>query len=173
MQTEKRATAGVSVNGRRLTGYIAKFDSPAQCGEFTDIIRRGAFAASLASGADILALADHDYSRVLGRTKSGTLTLAEDATGLAFTLDLPDTQAGRDLAALAQRGDLGGCSFAFTVPKGGDQWTGNTRELRNVTLDEVSIVQSRPVYGATEVHLRSLQPQAQRCPRAAWLETVR
>lgn len=173
MQTEKRATAGVSVNGRKLTGYIAKFNSPARIGEFNEVIRRGAFAASLASGADILALADHDYSRVLGRTKSGTLELREDDTGLAFTLELPDTQAGRDLAALAQRGDLGGCSFAFTVPKDGDYWDGNTRELRNVTLDEVSIVQSRPAYGATEVHLRSLQPQAQRCPRAAWLDTVR
>ncbi len=173
MQTEKRATAGVSVNGRKLTGYVAKWDMPATIGDFTEVIRRGAFAASLASGADILALADHDNSRVLGRTGSGTLTLAEDDTGLAFTLDLPDTQAGRDLAALAQRGDLGGASFAFNVPKGGDRWTGNTRELTNVTLNEVSIVQARPAYGATEVHLRSLQPQPQRCPRAAWLETVR
>lgn len=170
---EKRATAGVTANGRKLTGYIAKFDNPTTIGGFTEVIRRGAFAASLASGADILALADHDPSRVLGRTRSGTLTLAEDDTGLAFSLELPDTQAGRDLAALAQRNDLGGCSFAFNVPKGGDYWNGNTRELRNVTLDEVSIVQSRPAYGATEVHLRSLQPQAQRTLQQLWTETCR
>ena len=170
---EKRATAGVTANGRKLTGYIAKFDSPTNIGDFTEVIRRGAFTASLASGADILALADHDTSRVLGRTRSGTLALSEDDTGLAFSLELPDTQAGRDLAALAQRGDLGGCSFAFNVPKGGDHWTGNTRELRNVTLDEVSIVQSRPAYGATEVHLRSLQPQSQLALLHHWLETVK
>ena len=54
---EKRATAGVTATGRRLQGYIAKFDSPATIGDFTEVIRRGAFAASLASGADILALA--------------------------------------------------------------------------------------------------------------------
>lgn len=170
---EKRATAGVTANGRRLTGYIAKFNSPTTIGGFTETIRRGAFAASLASGADILALADHNNGQVLGRTRSGTLTLAEDDTGLAFTLELPDTQPGRDLAALAQRGDLGGCSFAFTVPKGGDHWEGNTRELRNVTLDEVSIVQSRPAYGATEVHLRSLQPQNQLALLHHWLETCK
>lgn len=171
--TETRATAGVTAHGRKLTGYIAKFDSPTRIGDFTEVIRRGAFTASLASGADILALADHDTSRVLGRTRSGTLALAEDDVGLSFALDLPDTQAGRDLAALAQRGDLGGCSFAFTVPGGGDHWSGNTRELRNVTLDEVSIVQSRPAYGATEVHLRSLQPQSQLALMRYWLETVR
>ena len=170
---ETRATAGVSANGRKLTGYIAKFDSPTTIGDFTEVIRRGAFAASLASGADILALADHDSSRVLGRTRSGTLALAEDDTGLAFTLELPDTQAGRDLAALALRNDLGGCSFAFNVPNGGEHWNGNTRELRNVVLDEVSIVQSRPAYGATEVHLRSLQPQAQHTLLHYWLETCR
>ena len=27
MTIEKRATAGVTANGRKLTGYIAKFDS--------------------------------------------------------------------------------------------------------------------------------------------------
>lgn len=173
MTIEKRATAGVTANGRKLTGYIAKFDSPTTIGDFTEVIRRGAFAASLASGADILALADHDYSRVLGRTRSGTLTLAEDDTGLAFSLELPDTQAGRDLAALAQRGDLGGCSFAFNVPAGGDHWNGDTRELRNVVLDEVSIVQSRPAYADTTVNLRSLRPNAQRSLLHYWLETCR
>ena len=173
MTSEKRYAAGVAVNGRKLTGYIAKWDSPTVVGDFTEVIRRGAFASSLASGADVLCLADHDYSRVLGRTRSGTLSLAEDDTGLSFALDLPDTQAGRDLATLAQRGDLGGCSFAFNVPTGGDHWNGNTRELRNVLLDEVSIVQSRPAYGTTEVHLRSLQPQAQHTLLHYWLETCR
>lgn len=170
---EKRATVGVTVNGRKLTGYIAKFDTPTKIGGFTEIIRRGAFAASLTAGRDILALADHDTSRVLGRTRSGTLELREDAEGLAFSLQLPDTQAGRDLAALAERGDLGGCSFAFTVPAGGDHWNGNTRELRSVDLDEVSIVQSRPAYPDTEVHLRSLQPQSQTALLRYWLETVK
>ncbi len=170
---EKRATAGVTANGRKLTGYIAKYDKATRIGGFSEVIRRGAFAASLASRRDILALADHDPSRVLGRTRSGTLELREDAEGLAFTLQMPDTQAGRDLVALAERGDLGGCSFAFTVPEGGDQWSGDTRELRSVELQEVSIVQSWPAYSDTEVHLRSLQPQSQLTVLRYWLDTVR
>lgn len=170
---EKRATAGVTANGRKLSGYIAKFDNTTRIGGFSEVIRRGAFAASLASGRDVLALADHDPSRVLGRTRSGTLELREDAEGLAFTLQMPDTQAGRDLVALAERGDLGGCSFAFTVPEGGDQWSGDTRELRSVQLQEVSIVQSWPAYPDTEVHLRSLQPTNQLVVLRLWLETCR
>ena len=173
MTTEKRYAAGVTASGRKLHGYIAKWDNPTRIGQFTEVIRRGAFAASLASGRDVLALADHDSSRVLGRTRSGSLKLAEDATGLAFTLELPDTNAGRDLAALAERGDLGGCSFAFSVPPGGDHWNGDARELRNVDLDEVSIVQARPAYPGTEAHLRSLQPQSQTALLRYWLDTVR
>src|SRR3546814_5307915 len=88
---------------------------------------------------------------VLGRTKSGTLTLTEDDTGLAFALDMPDTAAARDLIALAERGDLGGASFGFNVPKDGDAWTGNSRELRNVNLAEVSIV------SRSEEHTSELQ----------------
>lgn len=170
---EKRATAGVTANGRKLTGYVAKFDNATRIGGFTEIIRRGAFAASLTSGRDILAMADHDPNRVLGRTKSGTLTLAEDADGLAFSLQMPDTQAGRDLVALAERGDLGGCSFGFVVNAGGDAWNGDTRELRSVELQEISIVQAWPAYTDTEVHLRSIQPQSQLALMRYWLDTVR
>ncbi|MBB1471824.1 HK97 family phage prohead protease [Luteimonas sp. MC1782] len=170
---EKRATAGVTANGRKLTGYIAKFNTPTTIGSFTEVIKPGAFAASLADGRDVLALADHDTSRVLGRTRSGSLELREDATGLAFTLAVPDTAPGRDLITLAERGDLGGCSFGFTVPDGGDQWTGNSRELRSVDLREVSIVSAWPAYGDTEVSLRSLQPQSQLAVLRYWLDTVR
>ena len=108
---------------------------------------------------------------MLGRTKSGTLQLAEDVHGLRFTLQMPDTQTGRDLIALAERGDLGGCSFGFTVPKGGDHWSGDHRELRSVELHEVSIVQSWPAYEGTEIALRNRPIQMRiLCPRTRWLE---
>lgn len=171
---ERRASAGVTAAGRKLTGYIARFDTEARIGSFTETIKPGAFRASIDSGRDILALADHDAGKVLGRTRSGTLQLAEDVHGLKFELQMPDTQTGRDLVALAERGDLGGCSFGFTVPKGGDAWNGDHRELRAVELHEVSIVQSWPAYAGTEIALRR-RPVI--CftlePRRAWLETCR
>lgn len=170
---EHRAAQEVRASGRKLTGYVARFDNEARIGAFTEVIRRGAFRASLDSGRDILALLDHKPDCLLGRTRSGSLQLAEDNDGLAFTLALPDTQAGRDLVALAERGDLGGCSFGFNVPAGGDHWEGDKRELRSVDLQEISIVQSWPAYADTEVSLRSRQPVNQLAMLRYWLETVR
>lgn len=139
--------------GRRLEGYAATFGTEARIGgAFTETIAPGAFAASLASGRDILALADHDPARILGRTRSGSLRLSEDSRGLAFQIDLPDTQAGRDVLALAERGDLGGMSFGFTATD--EHRDGDRRELRAVELIEVSVVSAWPAYPDTLVQAR-------------------
>ncbi|GEP54177.1 HK97 family phage prohead protease [Reyranella soli] len=155
-EIERRAAAAeIRAAGRKLEGYAATFGTEARIGSFVETIASGAFAASLADGGDKLALVDHDPARVLARTRSGTLRLAEDARGLAFSLDVPDTQAGRDVLALAERGDLGGMSFAFKVRPDGERWSGNRRELRSVDLAEVSIVQAWPAYDGTTITARS------------------
>jgi HK97 family phage prohead protease len=168
----RRATADVTARGRKLEGYAAIFDKPARVNCFTETIRAGAFAKSLASGADILALVDHDPSRLLGRTSSGTLRLSEDSRGLAFSLDLPDTQAGRDVLALAERGDLGGMSFGFSATD--EKWIGDRRELRAVNLFEISVVSAWPAYGGTTVTARSRAEEFTRRNLArAYLQTLR
>lgn len=154
---ERRVATGLQASGRVLTGYVATFGTPAKIADFVEVIRPGAFTRSLESGADVLALADHDTRAVLGRTSSGTLALHEDSHGLAFSLRLPDTQHGRDLAALAARGDLGGMSFAFESRT--EEWRGNTRELIDVELHEISVVQAHPAYSGTSVNLRHREPQ--------------
>lgn len=155
---EKRGySLEIRAKGRRLEGYAATFGTPATIGgRFTETIAPGAFAGSLRSKGDILALVDHDAGRVLARTRSGTLRLSEDSRGLAYDLDVPDTQWGRDVLALAERGDVGGASFGFLVPKGGDAWNGDRRELRAVDLHEISIVLAWPAYEGTVVQARSL-----------------
>lgn len=152
---ERRFAGELRAAGRKLTGYAATFGTEAKIGGFTEIIAPGAFAASLRAGGDILALADHNPRAVLARTRSGTLRLAEDSRGLSFEIDLPDTTIGRDVLALAERGDLGGMSFGFSVPKGGESWRGTRRELRMVELKEISVVSAWPAYDNTEVHARS------------------
>lgn len=141
--------------GRKLEGLAAVFGISARIGNrFDEKVMPGAFRQSLASGRDVLALADHDPVRLLARTKSGTLRLSETPQGLAFSLDVPDTQDGRDLLVLAQRGDLGGASFAFTVQS--EAWPApDKRELRQVELYEISIVRSWPAYPQTFVQARS------------------
>ncbi|TJV53335.1 MAG: HK97 family phage prohead protease [Mesorhizobium sp.] len=154
---ERRAGIELRAVGRKLEGYAAVFDQEARVADWREIIRPGAFSDTIKRGRDILALSDHDATRVLARTKSGTLRLAEDSRGLHFSLDVPDTSAGRDVLALAERGDIGGASFGFQVPKGGERRTGDLRELRAIDLFEISIVSSWPAYDGTVVQARHRQ----------------
>jgi HK97 family phage prohead protease len=161
LPVERRAAAfEVRTSGRRLAGYAATFGAEAVIGRVRETIAPGAFAGSLAG--DVLALLDHDPAKVLGRTRSGSLRLSEDSRGLAFDLDLPDTQAGSDVLALAQRGDLGGMSFGFVVPAGGDSWDGERRTLNRVELREISVVSAWPAYPDTSLALRSMPGLADR-----------
>lgn len=168
---ERRQATELRAQARKLAGRVATYGVEARIGGFREVIAPGAFSASLRAGRDILALADHDPARVLARTKSGTLRLAEDDRGLEFELDLPETTIGRDILALAERGDLGGMSFGFRVPKGGDEWKGDLRTLRQVDLAEVSVVQAWPAYPQTSVDPRNKRPVLSLHRR--FLETVR
>ena len=156
---EVRSTHGLASNGRALSGYAAVFNSEANLGQFSEVIRQGAFRDTLVAGHNVRALYHHDGSALLGTTRGGTLQLREDAKGLAFELALPDTTHGRDLAILVDRGDVAGCSFGFKVREGGDRWEhrGQTlvRELLAVDLVEVTLT-SDPAYADTTVALRSL-----------------
>lgn len=169
---ERRAFTEVRTAGRRIEGYAATFNTEADLGGFRERIAPGAFRAALTG--DVLAMLDHDPGKVLGRTRSGTLRLSEDSKGLAFSLDLPDTQAGRDVLALAERDDLGGMSFGFMIPEGGESWDGRTRTLRAIDLREISIVQAWPAYPDTEIALRAVMrgTDASRRKRALILAEV-
>jgi HK97 family phage prohead protease len=162
-----------TASGRKLVGHAAVFGVPAQIGGFKETIRPGAFRATLLNPArDVLGLVDHDPSRLLGRTGSGSLRLAEDARGLAFELDLPDTQLGRDVLALAERRDLGGMSFGFRATD--EAWPArDQRELRAVDLFEISVIQAFPAYSQTDVSARArhkAEPSA--AIRRIYLETL-
>ena len=167
----ERRFAPAQVKGRQLEGLAAPFNSVTTIGGFKEQIAPGAFTRTLSESRDILALADHDAGKVLGRTRSGTLTLRETDRGLEFALALPDTSTGNDLRALAERGDLGGVSFGFRCVR--DSWAGDIRTLHEVELHEISVVQSFPAYPETTIALRSQNPSAQLAMLGYWLETAR
>jgi len=153
---ERRAAQlEIRARGRRLEGHVALFNVEARIGPVTEIIRAGAFAKALADGRDILGLVDHDMGQLLARTRSKTLRLAEDSKGLAFDLDVPDTTAGRDVLALAERGDVGGASFGFMPRPAGETWDARRRTLIDVDLREISVVLAFPAYEGTTVAARS------------------
>lgn len=163
MQIEKRAALiapemrAAGDSGQTVAGYAAVFNSDADIGGYwIERIAPGAFAG--AADQDVRALVDHDSGRVIGRTKAGTLRLAEDSKGLAVEIDLPDTSDGRDVGVSVARGDLSGMSFGFVVTK--QTWDETVeppiRTIEAVDLHEVSIV-AFPAYDATEIALRSSQ----------------
>jgi len=148
----------------RLAGYAAVFNKASvDLGGFVEVIEAGAFASALRKTPDVRALYNHNPDHVLARTKSGTLTLREDDTGLAILATLPDTELARNLAVSVERGDIDAMSFAFDLGKTGegDVWEraaggGYIRRIRKIAnLYDVSVV-TYPAYPDTSVALREL-----------------
>lgn len=138
----------------RISGYAAVFNSKTTISDwFTEEIEPGAFSRSIAEN-DIRGLFNHNWDKVLGRTKSGTLKLSEDEHGLKFEIELPNTSTARDLAESMERGDIDQCSFGFYPSE--ETWNYDVepahRVLNEVELFEISVV-SIPAYDDTEASI--------------------
>jgi uncharacterized protein len=150
---------GMPGQGATLIGHAAVFNAIVTFEQwFREQVIPGAFKKSIKE-SDVRALFNHDPNHVLGRNKANTLRLSEDDTGLAYEIDLPDTQLAIDLAKSIDRGDISQSSFAFSVVK--ESWDypakGSTelplRSLREVKLYDVSPV-TYPAYEGTDVDLQ-------------------
>ncbi len=157
----RKADGGDKPSPITLRGYAAKFDVMSEnLGGFREQIAPGAFADVLKD--DVRALFNHDANQVLGRTTAGTLRIAQDSTGLYYEVDLPDTQAARDLATSIERGDVSQSSFAFRVAPNGDSWDENEDGVivRTITkfarLYDVSPV-TYPAYPDATIGTRSME----------------
>lgn len=144
---------------KKLVGYAAVFNSRSvDLGGFVEVIRPGAFKRSLAAGADVRALVEHDPGRIIARNKAGNLKIAEDDRGLKVEITPTDTSAGRDAVENVRSGVLDAMSFGFYVQV--EKWDfnqdPNLRELYDVEVDDVSIV-AYPAYPKTEIALRSFE----------------
>jgi HK97 family phage prohead protease len=150
-----------------LVGYATLYNNLSHnLGGFLEIIMPGAFSRTLKDAElDCKCLFNHDPSKILGRTKSGTLTLSEDARGLKYRCELdPNNSDHKNLYSAIKRGDISECSFSFRVPDGGQQWTEGIdpdsgeacplRMLTDVNLLDVSPV-CFPAYPNTAVSARA------------------
>ena len=145
---------------RTVRGYAAVYDSLSEdLGGFREIIRKGAFDNALEEKQPVSARVQHEAGlSTVGTTESGTLLLGADSKGLWYEVDPPDTNAGRDLVALLERGDIRYSSFAFSVRDGGERWNWESdppvRELLDVNLYDVAPVDG-PAYRATSAEVRA------------------
>jgi HK97 family phage prohead protease len=140
-----------------ITGYPAKFNKQSRMlWGFREVILPGAFTRTLAAGADVRGLKNHNPDLIFGRTRSGTMRLKEDSVGLRMEADAADTQFARDLMTEIDRGDIDQGSFRFITQT--DNWRmqdGVTiRELVDVDLLDASVV-TFPAYEDTTAGVRS------------------
>lgn len=94
-------------------------------GPWTESVSTGAFKKTLADSADVAFLVNHE-GLTLARTKSGTLKLAEvasgDPTGLHSEARLdPKSPHVKALRSAVERGDVDEMSFAFRVTR--QEWS--------------------------------------------------
>lgn len=119
-------TVETRANGKAyITGYAAKYNARSTLlGNFREEIKPGAFDRALREQSHpVVALWNHDTNHVLGSTRSGTLEVGTDETGMRYSVEIPDTTLGRDLQVLISRGDVWGSSFAFALRgKDSESW---------------------------------------------------
>ena len=146
----------------KIRGYAAVFDSfSVPLWGFREKIRKGAFKKSIRED-DVRALWNHDPNYVLGRNRSGTLSMTEDDEGLLVEIDPPDAQWARDAVESMRRGDVDQMSFGFTVVK--DEWDREDKDDTVRTLVEVRLFDVSPVtypaYPDTSVAVRDAFSEA-------------
>ena len=108
---------------RTITGYAILFGVPSEPlyayndEEAREVIAPGAVTKELLDGCDIKMTMFHDRQLILARSKNGTGTLSYtvDDKGVAFEFEAPNTVDGDKALELVRRGDIAGCSFAFST----------------------------------------------------------
>lgn len=153
-----------------VTGYASVFYDESDEGtqykfagwwdDFAERIMPSAFDKSIKED-DVRGLFNHDPSRILGRTQSGTMTLSVDKTGLLYSITPPDTQTGREVVEAIRRGDITGSSFSFIAEdmvfreqKQDDDSMLVIREIHRAKLFDVGPV-TFPAYKSTTAGVRN------------------
>lgn len=118
-----REAAEGEAPSRTIVGYAILFGVPSaplwsdEDSEAREVIAPDAITKELLDGCDIKFTMFHDRQLILARSKSGngTLSYTVDEKGVKFEFDAPNTADGDKALELVRRGDLSGCSFAFTT----------------------------------------------------------
>jgi len=108
---------------RIIEGYAILFNVASaplwkdEDGEAREVIAPEAVTTDFLSGCDIKMTMFHNRQLLLARSKNGegTLSWVVDEKGVKFAFDAPHTADGDKALELVKRGDIGGCSFAFST----------------------------------------------------------
>ncbi len=149
-------------DGLTLEGYAAVFDSPTRItnaweGDFTETIKRGAFARAVRANPKPKMQFDHGLDPQVGHAPIAAIqSMREDDRGLFVSAIMHDNWSTKPVRDAIKSGAIEGMSFRFTVPDGGEEWSPN-RDVRTVT--DVDVPELGPVvfpaYMDTTVSVRS------------------
>ena len=168
----RAAGADKENSGHVIEGLAAVYEQETRIadyfGEFTEVIRSGAFDET--DFSDVRLLVNHDTSGIaLARSrhnnksdKPNTMQLKVDEKGVNITADLDteNNEQARALYSAISRGDMDGMSFMFYVGEKNQRWSEKDgveyREILKVDkVIEVSAV-NFPAYEGTTIDSRSL-----------------
>lgn len=115
--------AGEGQESRRIEGYAIMFGVRSvrfwnyDGQSVYEVIAPGSVTKELLDQSDIKMTMFHDREKLLARSRNGegTLSYEVDEKGVRFWFDAPRTQDGDAALELVRRGDIAGCSFAFTA----------------------------------------------------------
>lgn len=118
-----REAAEGEAPSRTIVGYAVLFNTPStplwsdEDSEAREVIAPEAITKELLDGQDIKFTMFHNRQLILARSNqgNGTLTYNVDEKGVSFEFDAPNTVDGDKALELVRRGDISGCSFAFTT----------------------------------------------------------
>lgn len=108
---------------RAIMGYAILFGKASaslwsdEDSEAREIISKNAITKDLLDKCDIKFTMFHDRQLILARSNKskGTLSYTVDGFGVKFSFDAPNTTDGDKALELVKRGDIAGCSFAFST----------------------------------------------------------
>ena len=138
----KQGASGVST----VEGYASVTESPFEMwdwlGPYSEVVRTGAFAKTLAENPQVQLLLNHG-GLAMAYTKAGSLRLSEDTTGLHMEADVNTKRSDvGDMLAALEEGAVDEMSFAFRVTR--QQWSPDydQRDILEVDLHrgDVSVV---------------------------------
>lgn len=170
-----RETAEGEVPSRTIAGYAILFNTPSdplwddgEC-EVREVVAPEAITSDFLDSQDIKMTMFHDRQLILARSNKGTGTLSYrvDGKGVSFEFEAPNTVDGDKALELVRRGDIGGCSFAFTTRYGDGDFVerlstvaGNgkrqvTYRVKAITGVYDFTLAADPAYPNTNVEVRS------------------
>lgn len=115
-------------NERLVEGYSIVFNQRSrvlydktQRKYFIEVIDPRAVTESFLNEQDIKMVFNHSNDALMARSVFGvgSMTYKVDEYGVRYSFKMPNTTVGNDVLELIRRGDVFGCSFAFTYAKDG------------------------------------------------------